>query len=573
MKRRISFEFIILIITAFVVFTVGVTFIVKDTINKTTELNLEKYLTIITIDNETLSESEIIEKYKNLSDYLRLTFIDSDGKVISDSLAENLDNHLDRPEILNIGDVYTRYSDTLRIDMMYLATQLSDGGYLRVAIPVTSFLGFLNDFVALSLVIGSIIIILSIIISNYLIKQSLKPLKDINNILVRINKGEYQEILPIIKYEEVNELIKEINKINKNISDNITSLKLEKQKADFLLNHMNQGICVLDENLKIVLLNSYLRDLYNFNINYNINKDYRFLFRDEEIQKKIQNAYDTRSDDVLVVFVKDKYYSVAIIYSEKDWSFCSSLILIYSDITSLKNIEKLKRDFFINASHELKSPLTTIIGSADLITQKIVLDEETVTDLVNRIASEAKRMNNLVMDMLALSEYELNNNEKQKRIIDIAKVVDEVVNNLSVLASKNNIKINVDVNKMNIYISFEEVYQILKNLLENAIKYNKVNGNVWIKTKIIDKNLLISVKDDGIGIPTSDIHRVFERFYRVDKARSRSTGGTGLGLSIVKHIVLNYNGYVDLKSKEEEGTEVLIYIPKKELNIDYEEII
>ena len=567
MKRKISLEFILLIFTSLIIFTIGATFIVRDTINKVTELNLEKYLMIISNDNSALTELEIVEKYSELSDYLRIAFIDANGVVLADSLAENLDNHLNRPEIVNIGEVFIRHSDTLNIDMMYLANELSEGGYLRVAIPITSVLGFLNDFLALSLVIGLIIIVLSIMSSSYLIKQSLKPLEEIKEILGTVNKGEYEEILPIVKYDEINGFIKEINEINKNIYENITSLKLEKQKLDFLLGHMNQGICVLDDNARIVLLNTYLRDLYNFNIDYNINKDYRYLFRDDEIQKAIQRAYEAKMGEVLVVFSKEKYYSVSIIYSEKDWSSSSSVILIYTDITSVKNIEILKKDFFVNASHELKSPLTTILGSADLIGQGMVKDEETTKDLIGRIASEAKRMNNLVMDMLALSEYESKKQDTQKQVVNLSRIVNEVVNNLSVLSTEKNTKFHIEVESYNIYIGFEEIYQMFKNLLENAVKYGKKDGNVWVKTTLDEHNLIISIKDDGIGIPSADLKRVFERFYRVDKARSKSTGGTGLGLSIVKHIVLNYNGYIELNSVEDEGTEVLVYLPKKELNV------
>jgi len=243
------------------------------------------------------------------------------------------------------------------------------------------------------------------------------------------------------------------------------------------------------------------------------------------------------------------------------------VILIYTDITSVKNIEILKKDFFVNASHELKSPLTTILGSADLISQGMVKDEETTKDLINRIASEAKRMNNLVMDMLALSEYESKKQDTQKQVVNLLRIVNEVIDNLSVLSTEKNTKFNIEVESYNIYIGFEEIYQIFKNLLENAVKYGKKDGNVWVKTTLDEKNLIISIKDDGIGIPTIDLNRVFERFYRVDKARSKSTGGTGLGLSIVKHIVLNYNGYIELNSVEDEGTEILVYLPKKELNV------
>lgn len=568
MKRKISFEFVILIFCSLVVFIIGATFFARNSISNVTKLNLEKYLEIIEIDYESgLSETEIIEKYQSLNDYLRITFIDPSGVVLADSLATELENHLDRPEIQDLGNAYSRRSATLNVEMMYLATQLSTDHYLRIAIPLGSILQFLNDFLGLSIVIGVVIVVLSILSSSYLIKQSLKPLIEIKTILQDVNQGEYSEIMPVEKYDEINGLINEINDINKSISYNITSLKSEKQKSDFLLDHMNQGICVLDEEGRIILLNQYLKNLYRFNIDININKDYRYLFRDDDVQAAINKAYLNKTNSNMVVKIKEDFYSVSISYLEKDWNNNSSVILIYSDITAIRNIEVLKRDFFVNASHELKSPLTSIIGSADLIAQGMAKDEAMVKDLIDRIASEAKRMNNLVMDMLVLSEYENKNQASNKSKQSIKRVTEEAIKNLEVQAKDSNILIHSEVIDEEVYISYEEVYQLLKNIIENAIKYGKNGGNVWVNITTVDNNLLIEIKDDGIGIPKTDQSRIFERFYRVDKARSKSTGGTGLGLSIVKHIVLNYNGSIELESEEGLGTKVSIYLPKIELKL------
>lgn len=567
MKRKISLEFILLIFSSLIVFIIGATLFARHSLNRITQLNLEKYLQIIEIDYSNLNEQEIVDKYTDLNDYLRITFIDKDGVVITDSLSTDLDNHINRPEIQNIGNFYIRRSSTLNIDMMYLAKLVNDEIYLRVAIPSSSVLSFLNDFIALSVIVGAVIIVLSIMSSNYLINQSLKPLKDINNILKSVNQGEYQEILPIIKYDEINQLINEINEINRTISENIKSLKSEKLKSDFLLEQMNQGICVLDKDMKVVLLNQYLQKLYHFNIDFNLNKDYRYLFRDDLIQEKIKQVYKDKGNQNLIEKINDRFYSVTITYSKEDWNFNSGVILIYTDITTIKDIEILKRDFFVNASHELKSPLTTILGSAELIVQGMVNDEATKNDLIERISSEAKRMNNLVMDMLILSEYESKIKASEKQVINLPRLVEEIVRNLELSISTNGIETIIDVVDVNIYFGHEEIYQIIKNLVENAIKYGKEKGQVWINLSLDDKHLVIKVKDNGIGIPKKDLGRVFERFYRVDKARSKLTGGTGLGLSIVKHIVLNYGGYIDLISNESEGTEVTVLLPKKELNI------
>jgi two-component system phosphate regulon sensor histidine kinase PhoR len=568
MKRKISFEFILLIFGALVVFIVGATLFARNSINNVSKLNLEKYLEIIEIDYEAgLSEHQIIEKYQSLKDYLRITFIDPQGEVLEDSLADDLENHYNRPELREIGTIFIRRSDTLNIEMMYLATELDNGHYLRVAIPSGSVLQFLNDFIGLSIVIGIAIIVLSILSSTFLINQSLKPLISIKEILQNVNNGEYDEIVPVEKYDEINNLIKEINIINKAISTNIASLKSEKQKSDFLLNHMNQGICVLNEEGKITLLNQYLKSLYRFNIDLNINKDYRYLFRDDDIQAAIKKAYENRTNSNLVVMVRDEYFSVSINYLEKDWSDNSSIILIYSDITAIRSIEMLKRDFFVNASHELKSPLTSIIGSADIIVQGMAKDESMTKDLVGRITQEAKRMNNLVMDMLVLSEYENKKYHSKKQKQHLPKIIEEVIKNLEVLAKENSITIHKNIADFEVWISYEEIYQLLKNIIENSIKYGVKKGNVWIDVYIHENYLILEIKDDGIGIPKIDQSRIFERFYRVDKARSKSTGGTGLGLSIVKHIVLNHGGLIELESEEDKGTKIKISLPKKELNM------
>ncbi|MFA7106241.1 MAG: ATP-binding protein, partial [Candidatus Izemoplasmatales bacterium] len=549
------------------IFILGATLFARNSMHKVTELNLNNCLEIVKVDYENLDETQIIDKYKVIDNYLRITFIDSQGDVIIDSLVDNLDNHLNRPEIVNIGKVYTRYSNTLKIDMMYLATNLDNGDYLRVAIPSGSIMTFLNDFVALSIVVGILILTLSIIVVTYLLNYSMKPLEEVKTILEDVNEGKFKEIDQMVKFDEISGLVSEINIINKTISENINSLRTEKNKTDFLLKHMNQGICVLDSNAKIILLNDYLKNLYNFNIDFNINKDYRYLFRDEDIQKAINEVYKEKNNINLVSNIGDKYYSVMITYTDEAWSFNSGVILIYTDITTLKNIEVLKRDFFVNASHELKSPLTTIIGSTDLIIQGLAKDKNTVDDLISRIHSEAKRMDNLVMDMLTLSEYENRNQKNSKRMISIRSSIDNIIETLRVLINESKAVIDLEVENLTIYFSEDDFYQLFKNLIENAIKYGKPNGNVFIKVFSDSDNIKFEIKDNGIGIPKSDLSRVFERFYRVDKARSKSSKGTGLGLSIVKHVVLNYNGKIELNSEENVGTEVIVTFPKSELHL------
>ena len=568
MKRKIGIEIVSVIILSILVFIIGSFFIVKNNFNDITEYNLETYLEIIIIEYEDSENPvEIVNKYEGVENYIRITFMDTLGNVIVDSLAKNLENHLNRPEFNNIGSAYIRQSSTLDIEMMYLAHQLDDGNFVRLAIPTSSILPFVNDFIGLSVIIGIIIIGITLFISQALMKKAMYPLKEIKEILRNVNNGEYKEILPIKKQTEINDLLTEINDINRLIAKNIYSLTSEKEKNDFLLNHMSQGICVLDNEGLIVLLNQNLRSLYRFNMDINLNKDFRYLFSDHEIQGFIINAYEKQINTNTTLQIRERYYSVSINYLEKSWLNNPCAILLFNDVTDIKNIANLKKDFFNNASHELKSPLTSIIGSSDIILQGMAKDEKMIADLTQRISDEAKRMNNLVMDMLTLSKYENQIQIQNKQNIDIKVVLEDVIKSLQGQARKRNIDISYKCKSEYINANYDEIYQLIKNLLENAIKYGIDSGVASAEIYRENSNLAIKIQDNGIGIPKDDQTRVFERFYRVDKARSKSTGGTGLGLSIVKHMVLNYGGHIELDSIENQGTTVVVYIPNKQINI------
>ncbi len=567
MKRRITIEFISVVLTAILIFIIGGFFIVKGNMNDLTELNLQNYVQMIIIEYETEANAEaIVDKYDRVEDYLRITFMAPNGNVIADSRAEDLENHLDRPEFNDIGTAYIRHSATLDIEMMYLAAELDDGNFVRVAIPTSSLMPFLNDFIGLSIIIGVGITIITIFISGALINKAMRPLKDVKSILREVNDGEYKEIIPVVKNNEINGLISEINDINRLIAINIASLKSEKEKNDFLLNNINQGVCVLDNEGRLILINDYLKRLYRFNIDVNLHKDYRFLFRDNEIQEAITKIYDKHIAMNIVTKLKESYFSISLTYLEKSWTEEPGVILIFTDITAIKNIENLKRDFFNNASHELKSPLTAIIGSSDLISQGMAKDENTILDLSKRISEEANRMNNLVMDMLALSKYEDQTQIIHREDVDLNAVLREVTKTLENQANQKNITIETSDRTCLMTTNYDQMFQLLKNLLENAIRYGVDGGAAKVNIQKENQNIVISVEDNGIGIPKADQARVFERFYRVDKAHSKLTGGTGLGLSIVKHIVMNYNGNIELDSAEGKGTKVTILIPDKQSN-------
>ncbi len=564
MRRRISLQFGVVIILSIIIFIFGSTLIVKNNISEISELNLNQYLSMITSDvEEGIDLENIVLKYDDTSDFLRITFMDAEGNVIVDSLADELENHLSRPEFQDLGTAYTRDSATLNQEMMYLATQLNDNLYLRVAIPTSSILPFLNDFIGFAIIVGALIIALSVFLISTLTKTTLRPLKDLKSILSKVYNGEYKEIMPVDKFDEINDMLNEINEISKLISNNIVTLNMERDKNDFLLNHMNQGLCVLDQEGHIVLVNQFIRDLFRFQDSLSLRRDYLYLFRDSIIQEAIQNAYHTNTNSSVLIQVGKEFYSVMISYLPESFNHLPSVVLIFTDVTMVKNIETLKRDFFINASHELKSPLTAIMGSAELISSKMVTDQNTIQDLASRILDESSRMNHLVMDMLNLSKYENQLASVEEEVVSLKNVLTEIKNSVYPKCIDKKIEYIEDYDDIYYLANHEHMIEIFRNLIENSIQYGNHGGFIKVSLKEDNHKVLFKVEDNGIGIPKIDQTRVFERFYRVDKARSKKTGGTGLGLSIVKHISMLYQGQIELESTPGKGTTMTVLFPKK----------
>ncbi len=563
MKRKITAQFVMVVSTALILFVVGAIFLVRRNLNNVTEFNLRYYLEIIKTDYSSgLTPQEVIDKYDNVEEYLRITFMDDTGVVLADSAASELENHLTRPEFQNPGTVYIRKSATLNKQMMYLAFQFSDTNYIRVSVPINSILPFFNDFIGLLLLIGGIIAILAFFLSKTLINKAMEPFSDLKKVLNQVEVGKYNDLMPVSKYEEINDLLVEINEINRTISDNIVSLNAEKQKSDFLLDHMNQGLCLLDYQENIVLVNSYLARLFNYSRDTHLYRNFNFLFRSQPLQQAITKVYETKGSTTIVVEINDSFYSVGITYETKDWRNQPGIVMIFNDVTMIKNTEILKKDFFVNASHELKSPLTSIMGAAELVSSGIIKAPGEITDLASRILEEAKRMNKLVLDMLDLSKYENYIPLKAPTQINLHTIIHDVLDKLAPQAQKR--KISLDDQSAAIIFSAnqEHMEQLIKNLVENSIQYGKENGWVKIETDDLGEEITIKVSDNGIGIPGAEQSRVFERFYRVDKARSKKSGGTGLGLSIVKHIILIYRGRIELESQEGKGTMITVVLPK-----------
>ena len=540
MKRKIILiEIISTVITVLMLFAVSCIYINNQN-HKTAEDELLTYSNIACeiFDGTNFEEVKDVIFYSNKE--IRITIIDKSGEVIVDSTLSEAGNHIDREEIKRLEEYITRYSESLKVNMMYYAT-LDDGYYIRFAIPVESLNAFVINYLIFGLIALLIILSISTIITLLFYNKTLQPIKN------EINKLEHVLGNKLTNDTDFEQLSTKINELTVLLDEKVTSLSNEKEKTKYILDNMNQGLILLDNDGKVSLINKYALSLFGFELEYILNKNYVYLFRNLEIQKEIENIINTKNETQTIIDIESKKYLLYINTLESAWSNSTALLMV--DITLQENINSLKREFFANASHELKSPLTSIIGYQQLIQQGILTTNEEIQDATLRTIKEAQRMNKLIIEMLDLSRLE-NNVQTVLENVSVNKLIGDCLAELKPLIEKKNIEVTTNLKDVTLNASQSDLYKLIKNIIDNSVAYNNHNGKLIIE---LTENKL-SISDTGVGISKEDLEHIFERFYRVDKARSRESSGTGLGLSIVKHICILYGYKISVKSQIGKGS-------------------
>ena len=509
-------------------------------------------------------EDNDYEKYTELPDSLkggfRLTVLDENGNVLGDSAkdAADMETHADRQEFLQAlengtSEVVTRYSETFKYKMTYYAFRVTDGEQTAV-IRLAARAQDINDY-ALSMVPVLFVLILTVYFLSMLVTVNvnnsvLKAFKTVETNLNLINSGTYSKVMPTFKHEEINRAIVGLNDIQEKINGNIRSLTAQTQKLDSVLESAEQGIIALGSDMDVLLINSFAKAI--FKIRGGITgKHILFTGCDKTFYDSLTSCISNYGG-VFEYAAEDKVYQVKVNtnVASKD----IEAVVVLSDITAIKRMERLRSDFFANASHELKTPLTGIKGFAELI------QNESETDTIKKynsfILKDSERMLTLIEDMLKLSHLDTRAEWGKKEKIDLAALAREVSGSLSATARSKKVAIELE-GGARIYAVREDMHELIENLLSNAVRYNKEGGSVRV-TLSEDGETKITVADTGIGIDKEHHERIFERFYRVDKGRSKQSGGTGLGLSIVKHIVSLYGGHIALDSRVGECTTITV---------------
>lgn len=441
---------------------------------------------------------------------------------------------------------------------------------LIIAMPVDYNNALFIIMVPVLVLIILVVLMLTAGCSNNLVKNAVSPLNDIHKHLEDINRGVYKRVESQTKFQEVRRVVNEINTISSKISNNIKTLDYERQKSRFILDNMSQGIVALSRHNNVLLTNKASLNILGSTKNL-LNSNLRELIDDKELIDKILEAIENKSSALFEHKFDENYYKIEIIcMSEVEDNVDREIenLLTFTNITSEIMSAKVRSEFFANASHELRTPLTAIRGFTELY--DINPADDARDHAVNAIRKNADKVLALIEDMLKLSRAESNLDDENVECIDLKALADSVISKLEPLAIEKKVIITCS-GSGDMYGSSTQIEEVLTNLIDNGIKYNIEGGSVKVEIENTKKFVKLIVSDTGIGIESKHQSRVFERFYRVDKGRSRKVKSTGLGLAIVKHIVLSHSGTIELESKLNKGTKFTIIFPNAETTCERNE--
>ena len=484
----------------------------------------------------------------------RITWIGADGTVLfdSDSDASIMENHLEREEVKQaIVSGYghsARYSSTLMERLLYSAQRLEDGSVIRLAITQNSVLTIMLGLIQPVLLVSLVAVILALALASRVSKTVVRPLNELNLDEPLNNEG----------FDELSPLLRRIDSQQRQLKGQALELKQKKDEFLAVTSNMSEGLVLLNSSGTILSINNAASTILDADKS-SVGQDILTVNRSLEMQKLLEEARTgQRSETKLCLTGREYQLDASPIISGGN---IGGVALLLFDITERENAEQLRREFTANVSHELKTPLHSISGCAELMKNGMVKPEDTVR-FAGQIYSETQRLINLIEDIIRLSRLDEGAEDMQRERIDLYALSASVIDSLGNEAKENKITVELCGGPAFIWGVRQLVSGMIYNLLDNAIKYNKANGSVKLSVSNEGEFSVVKVSDTGIGIPPEHQSRVFERFYRVDKSHSKEVGGTGLGLSIVKHSAMVHNAKIDLQSTPGKGTSITVRFPK-----------
>ena len=500
-------------------------------------------------------EQQGLDYLKNIKDKsARITYIDQDGTVLFDNEADvsEMKNHSDRTEFQK-AEKYgagesSRYSDTLSEKTIYYALRLKDGTVLRVSGTQDSVLALVENLIFPLCGLLCLMLILSGIMASAISKRIVKPINELD-----LEHPEENQI-----YEELSPLLSKIHRQNREIQNQLELAKQQQQEFSLITENMQEGLIVIDKYTMILSANSSAWNLFRMD-KVRQGESVYCLDRAEDFRHAIEHVLEGEHEELVLKLNGSDIQLIAnpVVRGQKT----EGAVILLVDVTEKLERENLRREFSANVSHELKTPLTSISGFAEIIQGGFVKDED-IPKFAGRIYKESQRLLQLVEDVIQISQLDEEKTPYIWEPVDVYQVCKNAFDSLKEKAYKMNVHLYICGESMKMEAIRTLLEEAVYNVCDNAIKYNRNDGSVSIFLEQTAQEVQIVVKDTGIGIPREDQDRVFERFYRVDKSHSKEIGGTGLGLSIVKHAVSTLDGSVGLRSEVGSGTEICMKFPK-----------
>lgn len=583
---KITGSYLILSITFVLVLWFFISSIIQNTYTDMTEDHLIENAQLV---SEVITLGGLDEDRKTLDEWtshfndeitLRYTIIGKDGTVIADSESdiETMDNHIDRPEIdavlVRNQDVgtSTRLSDTKDTSMMYVAIPVkADGeiiGAVRTSITTESIDNAISAIWTTLSAILFIILLVSVISAALLSYNITKPINRVINVTKRLQNKDYSARINADYSGEIGNLNTSVNALAASLQAHVNEIEESEKQLNSILSNLVSGVVLIDDKGFVDLTNHATERFLSKHTSKITGREYSYVFGPLGIDHLIETVIEDnvkRHDEAHIYFPEERILDVHIApYYSQGWQQRGAIIVMH-DITNIRRLEKMRSEFVANVSHELKTPITSVKGFAETLLSGDVSDKETSDQFLRIIYDESERLNRLITDLLELSKI-----EKQAMPLQITDVnVNEIINNstqtISKFARDKNITLHLpddSAEPVHVEADKDRLGQIVLNLVANAVNYTSDNGEIFINVEEHTSKIVIWVRDTGMGIPEESLDRLFERFYRVDQARSRHSGGTGLGLAIVKHLVESHGGNIFVKSVEGVGSTFTVELPK-----------
>jgi len=530
--------------------------------------NLKSNATLVTNiledDLSTNNLSQIKLKTKDLGKELeiRITIIDINGIILGDSEKDPalMENHSDRPEIKEALQGKTgksiRYSSTLEIDMLYLAIPIIKNnqtlGIARLSLPLTE----VNENISNLASIISLIISLTIT----------RPLQEMTKVSQKISKGDFSKKLKILNQDEIGQLADSLNLMSEELANKIRIISEDKDKMEVVLSGVIEGITAIDKEGRIILFNHALKNMIDCSSDRVLEKFHWEIIRNNQLNELLKETLQkgqALTREITLFSPQEKIFHASanpLTEKNKVWG----AVVVLNDITEIKKLEKMRSEFVANVSHELRTPLTSIQGFVETLKEGAINDPEKAQYFLEIIEKQSNRLNNLIEELLQLSKIESQEIAMNLQSIDLRDLIDKTISEFKkkIEQKDHKIKINISPQLPLVKADPEQIEVVFRNLLDNAVKYTPDGGEIYISALEKAKNIYIEVVDNGIGISSEHLPRIFERFYRANKDRSRKLGGTGLGLAIVKHIVQAHQGTIGVESKPGKGSKFFFTLPK-----------